>query len=365
MEYKTPLTSPDEATPGWLTGVLHEHGCLARGRVERVGLVTERSVNASNARLRLTYSEDAAGHGPPQSLFLKLCDLSESPFGDTEVRYYTVHTAGLSPSSAPACFHTAHSASASVGRYHLLLEDLSETHAPGWDAEPNLGRASLAVEALARLHARWWDAEDLPDAAERMPDQAVIGRYVAAARAGLEPLFETMGEVLSAAQRDLIRRVFDRHEARMLQRAEGSGLTIIHADPNPGNILSPRNPDAGGGDRAYVIDRQLFDWSLAAWLGISDVAYMMVHWWPAEVRRALERPLIERYVRALESLGVAGYSVERAWADYRLCAIQSLYVVGAWCADPREREEFAWVWKPQLAKTLTALEDLHCMDLLG
>jgi hypothetical protein len=71
-----------------------------------------------------------------------------------------------------------------------------------------------------------------------------------------------------------LHEIFAQHPAKMLARAANpSSLTLIHGTPNPGNILPPIH----GQQPIYLIDRQPFDWSLVVWLGVSDVAYMMVH----------------------------------------------------------------------------------------
>ncbi len=359
-----PLTDVRRATPEWLTGVLRSSGHLPETvQVVEVTVDAERSQNASTARLRVTYAALQGGEFvPPTRLFLKLCDLSTAPFGDSEVRYYRVLTTGLEPSPAPRCYHAAYSEAA--GRYHLLLEDLSVTHVPCWDIVPTLATAGPAVDALARLHARWWDTPGLPEAAGKMPTEAVIQRYVAAAEGGLTSMLAKAE--LSVEDRDLVHQVFDKHPPLMIRRARGGSaphLTCIHGDPNPGNILVPREMGAEG--KAYLIDRQLYDWSLSAWIGASDLAYMMVHWWPVQARRELQAALLDRYHQQLQAHGIPGYTLQDLWDDYRLSAMQSLYVAACWCADAAEREAFAWVWRPQLQKTLAALHDLQCTELLG
>jgi hypothetical protein len=54
---------------------------------------------------------------------------------------------------------------------------------------------------------------------------------------------------------------------------------------------------------------------------------------------------------------------DQLWRDYRLCAVQSLYVAADRCSDPDELTAMRWVWWPQLRKTLAAMEDLHCIEL--
>jgi hypothetical protein len=55
----------------------------------------------------------------------------------------------------------------------------------------------------------------------------------------------------------------------------------VHGDLNPGNLLWPRQ----GVEPVYLIDRQPFDWSLQRWLGVSDLARLMIIPWAPELRR--------------------------------------------------------------------------------
>jgi hypothetical protein len=49
--------------------------------------------------------------------------------------------------------------------------------------------------------------------------------------------------------------------------------------------------------------------------------------------------------------------------DYKLSAMMGIYVAAEWCWDGI-REDTVWIWKPKLMRTLTAIDDLGCLDLL-
>ncbi len=186
--------------------------------------------------------------------------------------------------------------------------------------------------------------------------------YIAHALPGVTPLLDFLGNRLTREEREVIHLVFDKHPALLHKRAEeGKHFTCIHGDSNPGNILSPA--DANG--RAYLIDRQPFSWSLTTWLGVSDLAYLMVHWWGSDIRRELEEPLLRRYWEQLQNRGVEDYTWQRLWEDYRLAAMQSFYVVADWNLDPAEQQQMEWIWWPQLQMTLEAYRGLNCADLLA
>ena len=88
---------------------------------------------------------------------------------------------------------------------------------------------------------------------------------------------------------------------------------------------------------------------------------MMVHWWESDLRRELEKPVLAHYQEVLAGQGIV-YSWEDLWRDYRLAAVQSLYVAVEWCALDEDRTNMRWVWEPQLRKAMAAFYDL---DLAG
>ena len=351
------ITHVRDVSAAWLTRALRESGRLHTGEVASVKVEPTRSVNATGARLTLAYADTASGD-LPSTLFLKVC-AKATPFGNSEVIYYTTISSDMDDPPIPICYHAAYSQD--TGSYHLLLQDLTGTHAPARIMHPALDRAVKTVDAMAQLHAHWWDDERLASHVGSYPDPHVIDRYVGSAERGLTPMLDDVGAAIPHEAHDLIRRIFGEHRGLLIRRAqETRDLTCIHGDPNPGNILSPLDP----GGRAYLIDRQLFPWSLSVWAGVSDLAYMMVHWWDTAVRRQLEGPLLKRYHEQLEHRGVRDYSFTKVWSDYRLSAMQSLYVAAGWCVDEKERQAYRWVWWPQLQKTLAACDDLDCLALL-
>lgn len=137
MIRNAPLTTVEEVTPDWLTYVLHEQGYLGSGVVSDVTVNAEKSSNASTARLALTYSREATGV-LPANLFLKLCNLDTRHFGNSEIFYYTAIAAQIKDPPIPQCYYSAYTPD--TGHYHLLLEDVSKTHAPiGMSNQPGKG----------------------------------------------------------------------------------------------------------------------------------------------------------------------------------------------------------------------------------
>ena len=330
-----------------LTEILKKSGVLKTGKVVQVLNRSEQSNTARLSRLIVTYSKKAKGE-LPEALILKT--YSGNDHGTSELEFYTRIASAISEAPVPRCFLAEE---VPGGGYRLLLEDFSETHKPLWEHRYTEKDAHRIAEAFARFHAAWWDSPLLSEVGN-LPTKAVINHYAETVTPGIVPMCEAYGrETLSSLQLlDLAKT----HFSQIKTRAKRGNLTVIHGDPNPGNLLSPRNETSGG--RIFLIDRQPFDWNLTVWTGASDLTYTMIHWWEVEDRRELETILLDHYHAELLRHGVSPlYTRQDLQEDYRLSILQSLYVAAHWCIDPNEREKMAWLWNSQLTKTLVALRD--------
>jgi hypothetical protein len=270
------------------------------------------------------------------------------------VDFYVRDYAGLRDGPVVRCHDAAYRAAPRA--YHLLLDDVSATHAETWEREVTPALADGIADALAALHAHRWGVARLAEVGERPPGAPELDRYVGHVRAGLAPLLSVAGDALDDRGRETLAGLFEDHPPRMLARAaQGDDLCLVHGDANPGNVLAPRQEAAG---RVLLVDRQPFGWSLTTWLGVSDLAYLMCTFWPVATRRAHEERVLRRYGAALAALGVRGYGLERVWEDYRLCVPQSAYVAVEWCVLEEDRERMRWLWTAQLERALTAMADL-------
>jgi hypothetical protein len=244
-------------------------------------------------------------------------------------------------------------------RYHLLLDDLSESHVEAKHKEPTLEYGHALAEALACLHAHRWGARRIAEVGDRIPDGQQIERFVEVARPGAGHIIEAFPHELRAHWPAMIDEIFERHPRAMIARtADGNGFAVIHGDPNWNNILVPRQGDLP----LYLIDRQPFDWSLTVWLGVYDLAYALVLDWDIEQRRRYEIPILRRYHEHLFARGVRDYPWDRLLDDYRLSVAICVYVAIEWCRGGINHE-WKHVWLPKLQKSLTACDDLNCRQL--
>ncbi|MFN2167974.1 MAG: hypothetical protein ACK2U9_17165, partial [Anaerolineae bacterium] len=287
------ISNLNQVTSTWLTAMLSCSDALTHGSVTAFEVDSGSGNWSANGRLRLHYADGAQG-SLPTSLFLKMVELGDADavetFDDSEVTYYMRDYSDVPDAPLVRCYDAAYSAE--QRRYHLLLDDLTASHVPAYEKEPDLAYGLALAEALAVLHARWWGAERLAEAGAPIHDAAHIQRFVDIAAPGVPHILRYFTPALQPGWPELLHNLYAQHPAAIIARARDiNGFTLIHGDAGPYNILVPRE-----GERPlYLIDRQPFNWSLTTWLGVYDLIYAMVLRWEVATRRALEMPVLRAY----------------------------------------------------------------------
>jgi hypothetical protein len=347
---------PAAAGADSLTEVLRAHGALRDGRVVETRLINDRKTLLSRI-LRLGLVYDRSCPGAPDTIILK------TGFGQTskpdwrggrqEVAFYTEIAAELPDRLVPRCFGSQ--CDAETGAWHLLLEDLTDSHVivTEWPLPPSRLQCERIVAAHARLHAAWWDDPRLGVSVGTWVDEETARQNRLRFQANYEALADRLGDALIPAQRALYEQFLDglpRLGARYLTHRN---MTITQGDSHVWNCFLPRD----GGD-----DVRLFDWD--AWrphVAALDLAYMMaLHWYP-DRRQAMESSLLDHYHRALVAHGVSGYDRAMLADDYRWGVLMMIVVPPMHAA----LQIPPLVWWNHLARIMMAVEDLGCRELLG
>ena len=347
---------PPAADAGHITEVLRRSGLPAGTSVREVAVESSRPTILSRIiRLRLGYDGTAAG--APDTLVLKtgLPDRIGSGWraGPQEVAFYRDVAAATKPQTVPRCFEAFHDAT--TEDWHLLLEDLTDTHALAtvWPLPPAAEQCERIVGALARFHAAWWDDPRLGRSVATWRDAAASDRLLRDLTACFTRFADRLGDSLPRERRTLYEklldagpRLFDRYHTRR-------NVTLIHGDAHVWNIFLPRD----GGD-----DLRLFDWD--GWrIGIaaSDLAYMMaLHWYP-DRRQRLERTLLDRYHATLLAQGVCGYDRQALHDDYRWAALWQMATPVFQAANNIPPV----IWWNHMERIMLAVDDLGCRELLS
>jgi len=359
---ETPLTSTDQATPEWLTGVLQKKGFLPHGEVVRVQQKPPQPLITSLiTHLELSYSDDAPASAPAR-LFLKVAkpDLDpqiSSQLGKNEVEFYNTTVAFMTDAPVVRCYDAVYGPE--TGQWHVLLEDVSDTH---FQTEPpvppSLPHCERVIECLAKFHAFWWEHPRLGQEIGKMLTEGSLQEILRDLEKQCVAFVDFLGDRLSLERRHVYEKVLaalPRLWGRYWRErfATGKGLTLIHGDAHLWSFMYPQNPTT---HTIRIIDWQ--SWRIDS--GTDDLAYMIaLHWYP-ERRHALERDLIRRYHAELLRQGVKNYDGEECWYNYRLSAIGNLFIpVWQWSA-----KLWAGVWWSHVERAMLAFHDLQCAELL-
>ncbi|MBM3547750.1 MAG: DUF1679 domain-containing protein [Alphaproteobacteria bacterium] len=347
----TVLKRPEDVTPGWLTEVLRRRPGLAGVRVASVSVSEPppRIVSVV-ARLGIAYGGEPP-RGAPRRLILKMTSETwKSASGWTpglgEVTFYRDIAPAMTDPPVPRCYDAAFEPE--TRRFHLLLEDLSDSHRESgdWPLPPTTAECEHIMETFARLHASMWGDPRLGNDIGQLPNLDRIGLDVAEAFVAFA---DRLDDRLSGERRERCERVIAAYPRLKRRFASTRDLTLTHGDAHVWNLFYPREE---GSRDIRIIDWENWRVRPAAW----DLAYMMaVHWYP-ERRRALEDRLLRHYHRALVVQGVRDYDIAALRRDYRLAVVTHLHVP-LWQA----RESLpAAQWWPNFERVMLALEDLDC-----
>jgi hypothetical protein len=357
------ITGVEQVTQAWLTRALRESGHLDRGEVVAVrpaagqeSTITGGPGFRPSHRLEVSYSPDAPPSAPARFYLKAVEGRTDKQAGKRDVAFYTSIATAMPDTPAVTCYHAAHDPE--TGAYHLLLEDVSETHGVVVEPEAPATRADAErmIDALAWLHACWWNDPRL-EAAGGLSDAPLIeGEWTF----DLAGFVDYMGDRLSGQRRCIYERVLASLPGLLRRRLTAeNGLTLVHDDAHVWNFLLPWDRGAG---RVYLVDWE--QWGVSA--GPHDVAYMITLFWYPYRRARMERDLVRRYRDRLVEYGVANYDWNACWQDYRLFTIRNLLVpLWAWeWAQSVKRGYWGFHRWMQFEKGMLAFQDLGCAELL-
>jgi hypothetical protein len=339
------IANIDQVTPEWLTQVLRERGVLPRGHVITVAAQGAVSNTATAARLELVYSAEAP-QAAPRRLFVKLGRRR------IEVEFYQVIAPAMADPPAPRCYDAAYAPES--GRSYLLFDDLSATHSvPEGVIPATLAYTERLVDVLAAFHAHWWQHPRLQSDIARIAED-VPGYVAGVARANFADFADFLGDRLSMQRRQIYEQIFAAWPppALVSRLAAGQHTTLVHGDTHNWNFLAPRDPAV---ERVRIIDWAV--WHIG--VGPSDLAYTIALFWFPERRARMEQNLVRQYHARLIEHGVAGYSWEQCWLDYRMAVVFHLFwPLFWWRGLPQD------IWWYTLERGMLAFEDLGCAELL-
>lgn len=347
---------PEAASTSGLTDILRRAGVLGTGCVSDVhatGAATK--IRSSTVRLSLTYEGEVAD--APASLFLKTARMGRDGrpvhTNHREIAFYRDVAPVLPAGLVPQCYGAVDAME--TAPWSLFLEDLGDTHAVAAEhpLPPTFAACRSILKRWGRLHASLWDETRLSALAGRPPAETWADILRASADR-YQTFFNRYGDLVSAERRGTYERLLAAGPRLVERFGVGRPLTLVHGDAHWWNCLVPTGADPE--------DVKLVDWEdWAVGVGAMDIAYTIAMLWFPELRRAMERSLLDDYHVALLQGGVSGYDRLSLDDDYRWSVLLGM-LRPIWQATSGLP---ARVWWPNLERNALAFEDLGCVDLLG
>jgi hypothetical protein len=330
-------------TPAWLTRVLRTQGHLPYGAVTQLAITrVSETPPAVQLFMHASYSADAPA--APAQLFFKAPKPHKLLRGRQESHFYTALAPQMPDVPLVPCYSTG--PLNGTGVFYVLLADVSATHAPP-PRFPAQVQLEQIVDALARLHAAWWERADLPALVGESPDAGFAADF-AGSEQQYRVLVEQLGELLTPAYRRIFERFLADGPALLLKRARsGQSLTLCHPENHHENVLLPR----GAEGPVFLIDWHQY----RCWWGVKDVVSLLMRCVPPEAGQP-GQDLLRYYYQRLQRYGVAGYSWDCCWDDYRLAVIDNLALLLKFRKDP------AWIM-PRLNDQLQEFQAIGCFEM--
>jgi ecdysteroid kinase len=337
------ITDIAQVTPEWLTGVLQRSGDLDGGQVTAIDVTAAATFTATAIPLRVRYSP-AAPPNAPTNLFLKLGRRK------SEVDFHNLIAPETKGVPLVRCYEAVFANH--LGQSHLLMDDISETHAAPPEGLPlPQAKCERLVDILAGLHAQWWEHPRLAGDLRPVLDD-VQGFILGQAQNRFGEFVDLLGDRLSDKRRNWYDRILAALPLPEWKEriASNRQVTLAHGDSHFWNFMFPRQQG----------EIYLMDW--AVWhldVGPSDLTYMITQLCSPERRARIEQPLVRRYHQQLQANGVGGYDWERCWEDYRLSLVfHAIWPIFWFTFGPN------YIWWRGLECFMSAFEDLECQEFL-
>lgn len=211
----------------------------------------------------------------------------------------------------PECFY-ADIAEDGVS-FVALLEDLGPATTVEQIGRCTADQAALALGQAAALHGSSWQQDYLRE--DWLPVESVWDMLGSAIPAVSAPWLDRFGEYLDPEHVSAVNRLAE--EVGTWLATLRHHRTLWHGDFRLDNLLF----DAQGG----AVPVAVVDWqSVAAAPGVIDVSYFLGTSLTQAEREKHERDLVTEYHQQLTSYGVANYSLEECWQEYRAHALFAL-----------------------------------------
>ena len=247
---------------------------------------------------------------------------------------------------------------ADSNRFVLVIEDLGHMRAIPQSVGVDGVRARHAIQQIAGLQGRFWEAAD-------EPDLSACGNFLSTRESRimqtvylltLPAALDRFGDLFTAATRRLALGFGFRIAAHFAALSAGP-KTVVHGDFRADNMLFGQ----GEGEGLALIDWQGF----GIGCGMYDVAFFLGTSVTSDVRRRIERDLLDEYHAIVSSCGAENYTREDCWRSYRQNMLGTLMpmVIGCGALDMSD-PQLVRQTRELLTRVLTAIDDLGSWDFM-
>jgi len=303
----------------WLNQALHDNGFLKKDNavasIRMTPIAVGEGFQSDMARILVQYRKQDANL--PVSMVAKLPTTFEAAnyvamlFNtyEREIRFYR-EVAGKSPLRTPGLIYGEFDAEQK--RYVLILQDCGNYEQV--DQVRGLTEAQLrqTILKIADFHAHWWNSKDLA-AIPWMPGPrsqaayALVGFYRSCWDTAVNvPEFLA---ALPEGGKEAGLKIYEHYQWMVSEAAPDDNLTITHFDFRGDNLFF----DNGTPHDPVVV----FDWQASSiYRGPLDIAYLMGGSISLDLRRKVEKQMLDMYYARLLENGVRGYPFEECRRDY-------------------------------------------------
>ena len=352
------ITNIRVVNPTLLTAIFRANDIIGeRESIEKIRPVGNgESSTADYYRLALQYKDFATQRHAPDTIFLKITHPNQpEAIIRQEVNFYEqvfpamLRQFKIEELATPMCYDAYFDDI--TGRSHIILEDLSGEFKPSRENVPPTQRhREQIIDALARIHAFWWEHEDLSKLAP-IPTVTILEGYLEQYQAKFAAMMDYSGAAfMPARHKEILKKIAEKIPERRKDRlVNGKGITIVHSDLHPNNLMYSH------------CESRIIDWQ--SWrvdTATDDLAYMMLCFWPQHLREFQEKHVLRRYFDQLIHHGVREYTWDDLQYDYAASAVRCIaFLLAAWTPQKHVRG----YWK-RAENALEALDKLDAMVML-
>lgn len=317
-----PLAIPKRTkriTSEWLNQALHDSGYLKDTNIESISREpwgNGEGFMSDMARLTITYDKESPNL--PNTMIVKMPTTFRTALAiglqynvyEKEIRFYT-EIAPKSPIRVPGLIYSDYDLEAK--KYILILEDCSCYNMVDQIEGFNYEQTKQAIISIADFHARWWDAPDLYsfDWIPKPKDPTLVKNFTETFRNSwdLAVKSEEFLKFLPEGGRKAGETIY-KHFSWMMEDLPDKNMTLTHFDYRADNIFF----DSENSENPLII----FDWAnIVITGGVLDVGYLLGASIKVDLRRKIEKDMINLYVKRLEENGITiDDDFDEIWRNY-------------------------------------------------